>query len=612
MVGRSVDIQLRKEIAENLHNSVVVFRDFQRQREIAMASTARLLANLPSLKALMTTRDAATIQDASAGIWRSAPSDVFVLADPTGKVMAIHTTTPGFTGAAAEQLLKKSWASDQPSFWWYGSGHLYQVFLQPIYFGAPAGGSVLGVLGVGHEISEELASHVSRIASSEVAFFYGDTLIVSTVKPVPAPLQRETGPAEKRLADETFLATTVQLAPDIPPYVRLTVLKSIDKASAFLVRLNQVLLALGVSAVFAGSLVVFLVSYTFTKPLGDLVKGVRAVEAGNFAYPLSDRKGDEIAELTAAFTQMRRSLQRTERELLASERLATIGRTASSLSHDLRHPLTAVVANAEFLCDRNLDLRQREELYAEIRTAVDQVTDLLDSLLEFSQAQESLRPVFGSVEDSVERALRKVQAHPVFHASNITVSRQGNCQTSFDQKKVERALVNLLLNACESISRDSGQVEVDLREADDRIEIRIVDNGPGVPESIREKLFQPFVSYGKQNGTGLGLAIAQKIFQDHGGDAWLESTAPGRTVFTLILPVLIRRFSNESFGENSDSDSAVAGCAGVGAGRRRDSEPEATDQRSEVDARRNPCRDNRITAGIRSNPETDRGGFGTK
>jgi signal transduction histidine kinase len=549
MVGRNVGVQLHQEIAENLRNSIAVFQNFQRQREIALASSAELLANLPSLKALMTTRDAATIQDASSDVWRLAPSDVFVLADPAGQVMALHTKIPGITRSVAEEQLKVSSQSDQPSFWWYGAGHLYQVFLRPIYFGSPKTGTVLGVLGVGHEISEALATEVSRIASSQVAFFYGDKLIASTLQGEPEPYLgyitpnpsdlMQSGPAEIQLGDETFLSTTVQLAPSLPPFVRLSVLKSYDKAAVFLDNLNRLLLGLGVLAVLAGSVVVFLVSYTSTKPLADLVAGVRAVETGDFAYPLTRRKGDEIAELTNAFAEMRTSLQRTQHELLASERLATIGRTASSISHDLRHPLTAVVANAEFLCDKDLDSNQREELYREIRTAVDQMTDLVDSLLEFSQARESLRRVFGPVEDTVGRALRTVKAHPDFHRLDIPVCRDGRCETWFDQRKVERALVNLLLNACQSVRPGCGQVEVNLREDKDRVEIRIVDDGPGIAEPIRGKLFQPFVSYGKQNGIGLGLAIGQKIFQDHGGDACLESSEPGRTVFKLTLPILV-------------------------------------------------------------------------
>jgi signal transduction histidine kinase len=233
---------------------------------------------------------------------------------------------------------------------------------------------------------------------------------------------------------------------------------------------------------------------------------------------------------------MRTTLQTTQQQLLASERLATIGRTASSISHDLRHPLTVVVANAEFLCDRRLRPNEREELYGEIRTAVDQMTDLIESLLEFSNARESLRRVFGKVEDTVAGAVHAVHAHPQFHRSNISISREGSCETWFDEKKVERALVNLLRNACEVAPPDTGQVDVKLSETKDYIEIRVVDNGPGVPPPIRQELFQPFVSFGKQNGIGLGLAIVQKIFEDHGGDACLESSEPGRTVFKLTLP----------------------------------------------------------------------------
>lgn len=548
MVGRSVRVQLHKEIAEDLSNSVVVFRDFHRQREISLSSLAELLANLPNLQALMTTRDTATIQDESADIWRHAPSDVFVLADPTGEVMAIHTSTPGFTRSSAQELFKNSLATDQPSFWWYGGGHLYQVLLRPIYFGAPKTGSVLGVLAIGREISEALATEVSRVASSQVAFFYGDKLIATTVQPemesqlanVPAGFSENASmPAEVRIGEETFLATTVEVPPGVPPFVRLSVLKSYDRAAGFLDSLNRRLLMLGLVTILIGTTVVFFVSYTFTRPLANLVSGVQALGTGDFAYPLTRRRGDEIAELTAAFGRMRVSLQQSQQKLIASERLATIGRTASSISHDLRHPLTAVVANAEFLCDADLDPIQREELYREIRTAVDQLTDLVDSLLEFSQAPESLRRVFGRVADSVDRARQTVQANPDFHNMNIRVVSEGRCETWFDQRKVERALMNMIRNACEFVPFDSGRVEVRLREERDMIEIRIEDNGPGIAEPIREKLFQPFVSYGKQNGVGLGLTIGQKIFQDHGGNACLEITEPGRTVFKLTLPILV-------------------------------------------------------------------------
>jgi nitrogen-specific signal transduction histidine kinase len=79
-------------------------------------------------------------------------------------------------------------------------------------------------------------------------------------------------------------------------------------------------------------------------------------------------------------------------------------------------------------------------------------------------------------------------------------------------------------------------VEVTAAEVAGSITISVADNGPGISESIRERLFRPFVSHGKENGTGLGLAVVQKIVQDHGGEVVVERTLQGRTVFRIVLP----------------------------------------------------------------------------
>jgi signal transduction histidine kinase len=540
IVRRSVHHQLLIQIADDLRNSISVFRDFQQQREINLTQSAELLANLPSLKALMTTHDAPTIQDASDKFWKLAPSDVFVLADPAGRIEAIHTNISGISRDLAQELLAASLQHQQSGYWWYGGGKLYEVFLQPIYFGEIANGSVLGILGVGHEISVSLARQLGRVVSSDVAFSYGDRLVVSTLKSLGASNLPDLSntPGEVRLGSETFLARTVQLMPsDVVPPVHLTVFKSYDKAAAFLDRLNSLLIALGVLSIMAGSGLVFLISYTFTKPLATLVDGVRALGKGDFAYPLINSSGgDEVAELTEAFARMRHNFRCMQQDLLRAERLATIGQMAAFVSHDLRHPLTAVLANAEFLCLPDLDSSQRDELYWEIRRAVEQMTELIESLLEFSHSRKSLQCTFNDLQDTVESAIQIATSRPEFQHIRIVVSCDVRCETLFDRRKVERVLVNVLLNACEFVSPESGLIQVNLSELIDAIEIRVEDNGRGIAEDIRERLFQPFVSHGKQNGIGLGLTIARKILQDHGGDIRLEMTQPGRTIFKLTIP----------------------------------------------------------------------------
>ena len=543
-VRRSIQSQVTKEIFSDLQNSATTFQNFHQQREMTLTRSAELLADLPILRAQMTTQDEATIQDASTDLWHLAGSDLFVLANRSGKVVALHTESPGLTREMAQDSLAKSLTHEGSGHWWYGGQHLYEVFLKPIYFGAPADNRLLGFLAIGFEIDDRVASQVSRIATSQVAFYYGDTIVKSTLNPInEAELARQgvirspvgSDPVQVQLGDERFLATSLDLTNGATPPVILTVFKSYDQATAFLDSLNRLLLALGLAAVAVGSGLVFFLSDTFTRPLANLVAGVRALEKGDYNYALDTRGDDEVAEVTGAFNRMRNSLLKTQQELLEAERLATIGRMASSVSHDLRHSLAAIVANAEFLLESRLSSEQREELYQEVRMAVNQMTDLIDSLLEFSRTRESLRPTYGSVRETIDRVIHAIRTHPEYHHVHISVTENGNSTGWFDSKKLERALYNLLTNACEAVSADHGSVEVELREVAGGVEVRVSDNGRGIPESIRTTLFEPFVSYGKENGTGLGLTVVQKIVQDHGGDVIVEKTSKDGTVFRLLL-----------------------------------------------------------------------------
>ena len=544
LVRRSVQQQVKHEIAADLENSVTTFQNFQRERELTLTRSAGLLADLPNLRALMTTQHEATIQDASADLWKLAGSDLFVLADRNGRVVALHAASPGFSRDLAQQALADPWNPNGQ--WWFGAQHLYEVFVRPIYFGPPAPEHLLGFLVVGYEINDEVASQVGRIAASQVAFYYGDAIVKSTLKLSDesqlaiSSLSHATAgatPEQVQLGDERFLVASMDLAPGQARPVRLTVLKSYDQATAFLDRLNKLLLALGLAAVAIGSALVFFISHTFTRPLRNLVDGVRALGRGDFTYPLDARGGDEAAEVTAAFQRMRDNLLKAQQELLEAERLATIGRMASSISHDLRHSLAAIVANAEFLCEARLSTEQREELYQEVRLAVNQMTDLIDSLLEFSRTRESLRPVYGKMKDTLDRVIQSVRLHPVFHQVKITVSQSGACEGWFDSRKLERALLNLVLNACEAVPAGAGHIHIELREVAGGVEVRVCDDGRGIPHEVRDQLFEPFVSFGKENGTGLGLTVVQKIVQDHGGDVAVESTSAQGTVFRLWIPL---------------------------------------------------------------------------
>lgn len=554
VVRARVQVRASEELVAALDNSVSAFDHLQQQRDFTLERSAALLAALPTLKAVMTSEHAETIQDASDTFWRLGGSQIFVLTDRQGTISAFHSATPEFPREAAQAAIGRYRDGGSTRDWWYGGGHLYQVFLQPISLGGDDTGYPIGLLAVGYEVNRALASDISDVASSEVAFTYDRHLVVHTVGQAGEPelarlLSSTTLPVgktvETQLGPERFLTRTVSLATTTPP-VTLVVLKSLDETNAFLESLNRYILGIGVAGILVGSLLVFLVSTTFTRPLGRLVAGVKALERGDYTYPLDARGGDEVSTLTRAFDEMRAQQQITQQRLIDAERLATIGHVASTISHDLRHPLTAIQAYAEFLAERDLSEEKRQDYFQEIRLAVEHMTDELNGFLGFTQARQPLQRVDASLNDVIDRAIRTVKATPEFDHVTVTATVTPGCVASFDPGKLERAIVNLVLNAAEAAPPAGGRVDVSARlvgvEVNGRpvgedVEIRVADNGPGLPAEVVARLFEPFVTHGKAKGTGLGLSVVQNLLRRHDGSASVEQTGPSGTTFLLKFPL---------------------------------------------------------------------------
>ncbi len=547
IVKRTTQKQIVQSLNSDLRHSVAVFENSQRQRQTALVRSSRLLADLPSLRALMTTEDALTIQDGSEGLWKLSGEALFVLTDSAGHVLAIHGSDPRLQPAELQPLLE-AMTEQSEIHRLYANGHLYEVSVQPIFFGRREESHQLGLLAAGYEIDTGVAKEISQVAAAEVAFSVGDQVVATTLskdqeRELILRLKRVSSAGqndEVHLGDERFLAASVALSSSPTDSVRLTVLKSYDQASRVLTELNRLLFALGLLALAVGSAIAFYVSRTVTEPLESLVQGVSALERGDYGYPLLARGADEVAELTSAFNRMRQNLKRVQQDLLDAEKMAVIGRMASSISHDLRHQLSAIFANAEFLSMDALEPKQREDLLMEVRLAVNEMTDLIDSLLEFSRTRESLHPSYGSLDKSIEHVISRVKTAPEFSSIPIEFRPETPIAGWFDLKRLERAIHNLILNACQAVARlgESGRVGVRTRSTAQHIVITIEDNGPGIPQEILKSLFQPFVSAAKENGTGLGLTIAQKTVTEHGGSLVLSQSQPGKTVFIVSLPIL--------------------------------------------------------------------------
>jgi signal transduction histidine kinase len=541
-VGREIQRGLNADISHSLNT----FSNEADQRNQMLAREAALLADLPSLKALLATQDRKTIQDGSGEFWTTSGSDFFALSAADGRLFTYENRGPTLNEAEVAQGLGQCMSAPKETCLVALGDRLYQLSIQPLYFGPASNGSQLGWVAIGYAVDQKVARQISDVATAEVVFLINGRISGTTLPPDRRPdLEGQTAllhesqgaPRSIKLRGESYTGTSVTLPSPGNDSIELVVLKSYDRASSYLRRVNRWIVTLGVCALIIGLLLAAAISRTVTRPVEALVAGTRALGRGDFHYRFSTDGAVEVRELSLAFERMRGELQRTQTELLESDRLATIGRMASSISHDLRHHLSAIYANAEFMSLARSGEEERRELLLEVKEAVRDMTDLIESLLLFSQTGQPLQLHAESLSQIIERTVHSVRRHPECRDVRIVIAPSQRVEVAVDGPKLSRAIYNLILNACQASRKGAGRptVTVALSENGEVIRISVADSGTGVPAAIRDTLFQPFVSSGKVNGTGLGLTVAQHIVQEHGGEVTVEDASAGLTTFSILL-----------------------------------------------------------------------------
>jgi signal transduction histidine kinase len=545
IVRHTVRAEIDDQVRDSVAASVRAFESVQNQRRDQLSRTTAMLAELPTLKALMTTNHAPTIRDGSLPFWQLAGSDVFVLANPKGEMMALHAAKGGLKSEDVEHDVTRSLDRNEDAAWWYADDQLYWVFIRPITAGSGSDTKELGALAIGYQVDSTVAEQLALVAGGKIVLVSGAKVIASTLS---AREQEElqdhlgqyaailgSGTQEVNLASEAYQAAAVSLHADPRTPVQCYVLIPLRRPMSFIGRLDRTILGLGISALVCATLLLSFVAGTITRPMDNLLAGVRALARGDYGFSITPRGSSEVVELGTAFSKMRSELLASQRRQIETEQVAALGRAASSISHDLRHSLAAVVANAEFLYEADKLKLDRDEIFEEIQIASEQMTELLDSLRELSREHRTLSLVTTSLESVVRHAADAVLARPEFHNRLISIETSSDTTGVFDSKKIERALFNLLLNACEATS-DRGKIEIEIKCANHSFEVRIADDGIGIPAGIRSTLFDPFISSGKSNGTGLGLAIVNKIIHDHYGSIVVEQTGETGTTFLVKFP----------------------------------------------------------------------------
>ena len=582
VVSYGVKKRVRENLREDLGISLNTYRSFASQREQDLTHSAVLLANLPNVRALMSTGDPATINDASTDVWRLSGSDLLVLANRTGTVWSVRTRGSVLDSATAQGFLHGSLDRRESQNWWYGGGHLYEVYIQPIYFGTASQNLTIGMLAVGHEVNQTAARDFAGIASSEVAFNIDGRPVASTLGGAEqSELAQKIGqrvdntstdPQEFQLGRERYLARTVNLSHSGGPVVSLTVLKSFDKETLFLNDLNRGLIGLGLLSIPLGSALVFWISHTYLKPLAGLVEAARALGQGDYNYPLNTRGDDEVSEVTGAFVHMRSSLETTQKEhkqleerLRQAHKMEAVGRLAGGVAHDFNNLLTIIRGNSDLLKDREGSDAFHRKCVEQIQKASGRAVSMTRQLLAFSRMQV-LQPRALDLNQAVMEMGKMLPRLIGEHIEYSFVPDPHLATVTADPGQIEQVILNLAVNARDAMPRGgklavcTANVTINEAEAVRRppmipgrfVLLSVNDTGHGMDEATKAHIFEPFFTtkeVGK--GTGLGLATVYGIVKQSGGFIWVESVPGKGTTFEIYLPQAAGKAAAENSEENS-------------------------------------------------------------
>jgi signal transduction histidine kinase len=227
-------------------------------------------------------------------------------------------------------------------------------------------------------------------------------------------------------------------------------------------------------------------------------------------------------------------------ELLRAERLALVGRFAGAIVHDIRNPLNLISVSAELACQQITAPEVRAIARARILKQVDRISSLIGEVLEFSKGSDTDLSLFRADFAKMFPLFLEELKPRLEHAGVEIVfeSQPPSVQIAADPDRLERAFQNLLNNACDAMS-DGGKIYLRFVVTDTSVITEIEDTGAGIPEALKDRLFQPFATHGKAAGTGLGLSICKRIVEAHGGKVHHHARPGHGAIFEVELPIVV-------------------------------------------------------------------------
>jgi signal transduction histidine kinase len=297
----------------------------------------------------------------------------------------------------------------------------------------------------------------------------------------------------------------------------------------------QLLVGLGLLTLLVG-IMTSLYARRVLAPLTEVTARADAVARGDLTPHRVVDTNDEIGELATTFEGMVAAIQRARSELVQAERLATIGKMAAHVTHEIRNPLSSIGLNVELLEEEVALTGDKEpmQLVQAIKSEVDRLSRIAEQYLSVAR-----RPRPRLERERVDDLVRELCAfvRPELDRAGVESRVESDAdlpEVELDESQLRQALLNLIRNAREAMPK-GGELSIEVARVEEGVEIRVDDTGAGVPDDVRASIFDPFFTT-KQRGTGLGLAVTREIVEAHHGSIHCEPRPERGTRFRIVLP----------------------------------------------------------------------------
>ena len=551
IVNRAVTRQAGDELQRGLEEAATLVDEYRKSSFDAFGREARLIADLPVLKAAVDTGDPVTVEPIARQYQSQlANADLFAIADKAGRILArLGASDVPDEALAAAATTGTAAGAEREAFWPERDGVLL-IKSVPIWID-PRQPAVLGTLILGESLDNGRAIHFKKLTNSDIAFGVSGAIRAATLPPHTWPalatLLSRPGASERITLDgDEYLAFANPLGPASPGGQPMSiVLRSQTERLRFLNELHTQLGATAVMAVLIATLLGYAIARTVTRPLGAITSTMREMAAsGDLSrrIPMPDAPWqDEDARLLATtFNSMTDSIERFQREAAQRERLSSLGRLSTVVAHEIRNPLMIIKTSLRAL--RREDARP-EQVQAAARDIDEEITRLnriVAEVLDFA------RPIRFEVAPADLNALARDAVHAAEAAAGCSGIRltldPAIPAAHLDAERLRQALVNIIGNAIQAVADGGGTVDgqaVRVRTArvdERRASITISDRGGGIAPEDLPRIFDPFFTT-RRTGTGIGLAISRNIIEGLGGRITVASERERGTDVRIELPL---------------------------------------------------------------------------